>query len=608
MLNKPCTRSLTAAAGLMVALALVACSTPGPGATPAGPPGPIASTPRVTAASTAHPLATQAALRILAEGGTAIDATVAAQMVLGLVEPQSSGIGGGLLMMVWDAQGKRLRSYDGLASAPARSTKALRTDVDGRTLPLNEVARGGRSVGVPGAMMALELAHRQHGRLPWAQLFEPAIALATQGYPLAPYARDILARDKGAVEHPEFRHDHFDNQGEPHPAGTLMRNPAYAQTLRALASQGVTRFWREGGAQRLVAAAQRGAHPSLMTVEDVLSYKAVEHEPVCAPVRVFRVCMFGPPSFGGVATLQMLALLAERHPNTSVASLQDPGFWHLYAEAGRLAQADRRHHVGDPAFVAVPVAELLAAPYLRQRAALIDPQRAAAMVRHGSPGQGPLTQNQPQQSSPQHPQNQPQSQVQSQPEPDSAVASSADQTSQIVIVDAAGNVASTTTTINLNFGSRLRVDGYVLNNALTNFGPASETARPLANQMAAGKRPVTSMAPLVVFDAAGQPVLAGGSAGGGQIVDYIARALIEMLWLGRSPHEALAGGHVTTALAPRIQLEAGTAKAALAAPLRERGHDVVVEPTLSGAGFIKRVNGGWIGAADPRRDGVALGR
>lgn len=600
MLNKPCTRSLTAAAALMVAFALVACSTPGPGATPAGPPGPIASTPRVTAASTAHPLATQAALRILAEGGTAIDATVAAQMVLGLVEPQSSGIGGGLLMMVWDAQGKRLRSYDGLASAPERSTSALRIDTDGRMLPLNEVSRGGRSVGVPGAMMALELAHRQHGRLPWAQLFEPAIALATQGYPLAPYAREILARDKGAAEHPEFRHDHFDSQGEAHPAGTLMRNPAYAQTLRAMASQGVPGFWRDGGAQRLVAAAQRGAHSSLMTVQDVLSYKATEHDPVCEPVRVFKVCMFGPPSFGGVATLQMLAMLAERHPNTSVASLQDPAFWHMYAEAGRLAQADRRFHVGDPAFVAVPVAELLTAPYLRQRAALIDPQRAAATVRHGNPGQGPLTQDQPQQHS--------QSQPQSQPEPDPAIAASADQTSQIVIVDAAGNVASTTTTINLNFGSRLRVDGYVLNNALTNFGPASETARPLANQMAPGKRPVTSMAPLVVFDAAGQPVLAGGSAGGGQIVDYIARALIEMLWLDRSPHEALAGGHVTTALAPRIQLEAGTAKAALAAPLRERGHDVVVEPTLSGAGFIKRVNGGWIGAADPRRDGVALGR
>lgn len=576
--------SLRISFGVALVALLAACTTK-----PLGAPAPVASTPRQTVAITAHPLATEAAMKILADGGSALDATIAAQMVLGLVESQSSGIGGGLLMLVWDASQQRLRSYDGLAAAPARTTASLRTDTDGRTLPLQDVARGGRSVGVPGALMALELAHRQHGRLPWAQLFEPAIQLATQGYPLAPYARGILARDPGAVEHPEFRHDHFDAQGQAHPAGTLLRNPAYAATLRAVATAGVDRFWREGGAARLVAAAQRGPRPSLMTEQDILAYRAIEREPVCAPTRSFKVCTLGPPSFGGLAVLQTLPMVAQHSPQPAVQSLDnpaDPTFWHLFVEAGRLAQADRRHHVGDPDHVAVPTAALTAAPYLRQRASLIDPQRAATTVRHGNPA--PIA-------------------VSQAVDADSG-STSADQTSQIVVVDAQGQMVSTTTTINLNFGSRLRVDGYVLNNALTNFGPAPQSGRVLANQMAPHKRPVTSMAPVVVFDAAGQPVVAGGSAGGGQIVDYIARALIEMLWLNRTPAEVLAAGHVTTALAPRVQLEADTPRAAMADALRALGHDVVVEPTVSGAGFIKRVPGGWIGAADPRRDGSALGR
>lgn len=575
-----------AAAVTVLALALALAM---PGCTVAPPPpqgptvGPVADTPRSVAASTAHPLATQAALQMLAEGGSAIDATVAAQMVLGLVEPQSSGLGGGSLLLVWDAGSRRLRSYDGLAAAPARATASLRTDVDGRLLPADSVARGGRSVGVPGTLAVLEQAHRQHGRLPWARLFQPAIDRAEQGYPMAPYARSILAQDPGARAHAEFKADLFDAQGQPHPAGTRLTNPAYAQTLRDVARLGVDGFWRSGAAARLVAAAQRGPHPSLMTEADVLGYRAAERAPLCAPVRVWTVCMPGPPSFGGVAVLQMLQMLDLAADPVTPASLDDAAFWHRYAEAGRLAQADRRHYVGDPDHVAVPLATLLAPPYVRQRAALIDPQRAAPVVRPGSPSTPAIS---------------------ALGDADTA----GDQTSQIVVVDAHGGIASTTTTINLNFGARLRVDGYVLNNALTNFGPAPERGQVQPNQMAPGKRPVTSMAPVIVFDAQGRPVVAGGSAGGGQIVDYIARALVELLWLDRRPDELLAAGHVTTALAPRIQLEAGTARAALAPALRQRGHDVAVEPTVSGAGFLKRVPGGWIGAADPRRDGVALGR
>ena len=569
----------------LVCVVLAGCTLPTPPAiAPRAETRPIATTPQPVAASTAHPLATQAALQMLAEGGSAIDATVAAQMVLGLVEPQSSGIGGGSLLMVWDATVRQLRSYDGLAAAPARTTASLRTDADGRLLPADQVARGGRSVGVPGTLAVMEQAHHQHGRLPWARLFQPAIALAEQGYPMAAYARGILAQDPGAKAHAAFRADLYAADGQPHPVGTVLRNPAYADTLRQVAAKGVAAFWRDGAAARLVAAAQRGAHPGFITEADVTGYQPRERAPLCAPVRVWTVCLPGPPSFGGVAVLQMLQLLDLGAGPVTGATLDDAAFWHRYAEVGRLAQADRRQYVGDPDHVAVPVATLLAPAYLRQRAALIDPRRAAPTVRSGSPLPPAVSR---------------------QADADTAAA---EQTSQIVVVDAQGSIASTTTTINLNFGARLRVDGYVLNNALTNFGPAPERGQTLANQMAPGKRPVTSMAPVIVFDAQGQPVVAGGSAGGGQIVDYIARALLELLWLDRRPDEVLAAGHVTTALAPRIQLEAGTHRAALAGALRERGHEVVVEPTVSGAGFLKRVPGGWIGAADPRRDGVALGR
>ncbi len=584
------TRFLCGRGFVVLALLLGACA----GAPPlprSQPPQPVDRVAQPSAAATAHPLATQAALQMLAEGGHAIDGVIAAQMVLGLVEPQSSGLGGGSLLLLWDEAAQRLHSHDGLAAAPARATASLRTDVDGRLLPADEVARGGRSVGVPGTLAVLEQVHRRHGRLPWARLFEPAIRLATEGFPVAPYVHGILARDPGARLHPEFRADWYDEQGRVRPVGSVLHNAAYAQTLRQLASLGVDGFWRSGGAQRLVAAAARGAQPTLMQADDVLNYRAVEREPLCAPVRVWKVCVTGPPSFGGIAVLQILKTLDLRAGDAiDAAALDSAAFWHLYAEAGRLAQADRRQWVGDPDQVSVPAAGLVADDYLRHRAALIDPARAMPAVGPGQPAAAGLGLGQV---------------------PDLASEAAA-QTSQIVVADAAGNVVTATTTINLNFGARLRVDGYVLNNALTNFGPAPLRGQTIANQMAPLKRPVTSMAPVIVFDPRGRVLLAGGSAGGGPIVDYISRNLIELLWLGRSPAQALAGGHVSTASAPTIQLEAGTPRAALAAPLHEMGHPVAVEPLPSGAGFLRRVDGsrggGWLGAADPRRDGVALGQ
>jgi gamma-glutamyltranspeptidase/glutathione hydrolase len=531
-------------------------------------------------AATANPLATRAALKMLDLGGSPIDAAIAAQMVLGLVEAQSSGIGGGTLLMYWDAAQKKLTSFDGLAKAPARATASLRTDTDGRLLDSAPSQRGGRTVGVPGTLAVLKMAHERYGTLPWRALFEPAIALAEGGFPLAPYMHALLSANDAAANHPEMVPLYFGKDGQVLPIGTLIRNPEYANTLRRIANSGAD-GWLDGGhAEEIVTAAQRGFRPTLMTARDLREYRAVEREPVCAPFLVYTVCTMAPPSFGGLFVLQVLQMVELNARGRF--DFDDPAFVHLYAEAGKLAQADRRRYVGDPDFVKVPVRELASIDYAHVRAAQIDRTRANPDAQPGVP-------------------------VTMTASPAADVATPLAMTSQIAIADRAGNALSVTTTINLNFGSRLMAGGYVLNNALTNFSAAPKPGETIANQMAPGKRPVTSMAPTIVFDRDGRPVVVGGSAGGGPIVDYIAASLIEMLANGRTPAEALARGHVTTATQGKVQLEKGTAATALAAPLRALGHNVEETALLSGLGFLKREGGGWIGAADPRRDGVALG-
>jgi gamma-glutamyltranspeptidase/glutathione hydrolase len=539
-----------------------------------------AESPRPQIAATAHPVATKAALAMLDKGGTPIDAAIAAQMVLGLVEPQSSGIGGGTLVMHWDAAARKLTAFDGLAAAPARATASLRTDTDGTLLPGEPLQRGGRAMGVPGTVAVLAMAHGRHGKLAWRELFEPAIEIAERGFPMPRYMHGILLQPDGAKNHPEMRPLFFGEDGKPLPVGATIRNPAYAQTMRRLAIGGPQAFLDGGGAKAIVAAAQRGYRPTLMTEEDLRNYRAVERDPVCAPFLAYRVCTMAPPSFGGLVVLQVLQMVEARAAGRF--DFDDPAFVHLYAEAGRLAQADRRQYVGDPDFVRVPVAALADPAYARRRALAIDPGSAAKTVSPGVVSDTLVS--------------------------DTAldtVPDAADTTSQIAIADRAGNAVSITTTINLNFGARLMADGFVLNNALTNFAAAPRPGETSPNRMAPGKRPVTSMAPTIVFDKDGVPVVVGGSAGGGPIVDYIAASLIEMLANDRTPAQALARGHVTTANPGKLQLEQGTAAAALAPALSARGHTVETVPLLSGLGFIRRTPAGWIGAADPRRDGTA---
>jgi len=571
---------------------LGACATQTPPSQQAQPsvwaPRPVATVPAQQAAVTAHPLATQAAMRMLELGGAPIDAAIAAQMVLGLVEPQSSGIGGGSLIMYWDAASAKLTSYDGLAAAPASVTAALNIDVDGGVLKYDDVQRGGRTVGVPGTLAVLKQVHERYGKLPWGALFDPAIELAEVGFAMPAYLHTVLSSATAAKDHPDMVALYFGADGKVLPVGATLTHPAYAVTLRRVAARGPAALWEDGAGSALVASAQRGFRPSLMVEADLAAYRSEPRDPLCAPFLVYSVCAMGPSSFGGVMVLQMLQML-EARPLTGQEGLRfsfdDPEFVHFYAEAGRLAQADRQQYVGDPSFVRVPTAALLAPDYVRQRSRLINPERMTNDVKAGVVSVAMVA-------------------SELMPAPPSEAA---DATSQLAIVDAAGNALSMTTTTNLNFGSRLMVGGFVLNNAMTNFSTAPRASQPAPNRMQAGKRPVTSMAPTIVFDRSGKPVVVGGSAGGGQIVDYISASLVEMLANQRSPADALARGHVSTAVRGKLQLEKGSGAATQAAALAAKGHELDVVPMTSGLGFLMRRDKGWLGAADPRRDGVALG-
>lgn len=417
-------------------------------------------------------------------------------------------------------------------------------------------------------------------------MFAPAIELAESGYPMAAYMHGILSTPTAAAEHPDMRPFFFLADGRPQPTGSNIKNPAYAATLRRIAADGPTAAWGQDGADFL-AAAKRGSRPSMITAVDLASYRAEARDSICAPFLVYSVCSMAPPSFGGVVVLQILQMLEARPtPITSAKrfDFDDAEFVHFFAESGRLAQADRLHYVGDPAFTNVPTRALVAREYVHARARSIA---AARMTRELAPGN---FENKAAALS------------------EAAEAHSADATSQIAIVDRHGNSLAMTTTNNLNFGSRLMANGAVLNNAMTNFTAAPRPGQAAPNRMQAGKRPVTSMAPTMVFDRAGRPVVVGGSAGGGQIVDYVSQALVEMLANDRTPAEALARGHVSTAIRGKLQLEQGTPAALHAEALRAKAHDVDVLPMTSGLGFLMRRGEGWIGAADPRRDGVALGR
>ena len=535
----------------------------------------------------AHPLAAGAGLAILREGGAAIDAAVAVQMVLTLVEPQSSGIGGDALILHWDAAERRIVAVDGRETAPAAVTPALFLR-NGDPMSMSDAIVGGRAVGVPGTVAALEAAHRQHGKLPWARLFEPAIALAEGGFAVSPrLAREIGRDGRRLAEDPVARAYFFDARGQPLAAGHMLRNPALAATLRAIAAQGAAAVHR-GPIASDIAATVRGhpTNPGLMTVDDLAAYEPRLREAVCTAYRVHRVCGFPPPSSGGVAIGQILGVLEHFDmPRFAPLSLDAA---HLIVEAGRLAFADRAVYLADSDHVRVPVRGLLDRGYITARAQLVDRLRAMpALPRAGNPPWREAAAHAPQEEQLEH------------------------GTSHIAIVDEAGNAVSMTTTIEAVFGAQVMVRGFVLNNELTDFAFRPEVdGRPVANAVGPGKRPRSSMSPTLVFDAEGRLSFIVGSPGGARIIGYVAQTLVGLLDWNLSPQAAIDLPHVLT-LGATVELEAETPIAALAPALEAMGHRVMIGTLGSGLQAIRiRRDGAAVaidGGADRRQEGAAVG-
>ncbi|OGA69111.1 MAG: gamma-glutamyltransferase [Betaproteobacteria bacterium RIFCSPLOWO2_12_FULL_65_14] len=518
-----------------------------------------AQTARQFMVAAAHPLAVDAGYAVLKSGGSAVDAAVAVQMVLGLVEPESSGIGGGAFMLYWAQSEKRLRSYDGRETAPAAARPDRFLASDARPIAFVD-ALGGRSVGVPGVLRMLELAHKRHGKLRWAELFQYAIFAAEEGFAMPAQLHERLASERLLRADPGARRIFYDADGNAKPAGARLVNPEYGATLRTIATRGADALYNGEIARDIVQAVRAHAKPGDLSEEDLAAYRALERAPVCGPYRGWRVCSMGPPSSGGIAVLQMLGILervaferAARHSHAAV---------HLFTEAGRLAYADRARYAGDPDFVQVPVARLLDGKYLDERARRIGERS----MRQALPGDFEAG------------------------------------TSHFSIVDASGNAVAMTTTIESTFGSRIMVRGFLLNNQLTDFDfrPGG------ANEVAPRKRPRSSMAPTVVFEGDGQVRLLVGSPGGPNIINYVARALVATLDWGFDVQSAIALPNFGSRNGPTL-LESGTVYETLRADLESRNHVVESPPLPSGLHAIERVPGGWRGGADPRREGAARG-
>jgi gamma-glutamyltranspeptidase/glutathione hydrolase len=533
-------------------------------------------------AATNNPHGTEAARAILARGGSAADAAIAAQLVLGLTEPQSSGLGGGAFVLFWDAESQRLRFYDGRETAPAGVDRDYFLNDSGEPEDFLGAVIGGHAVGVPGVVKLMALLHERHGRLPWAALFEPAIRLAEEGFPLSPRLHTLLTRTPRVAVNDAISRYFFQADGTPKPVGTRLRNPDYAATLRLLAEQGEAVFYQGEIGRDIVRAVRSNPNrPGPLALTDLAGYRAVERTPICAPYRRYRVCGAPPPSSGGTTVLAILGMLQRFSPEQLT-----PGtgrFEHLFVEASRLAFADRNTWVADPGFAEVPTAALVDRAYLARRAGLIDPQRAAPEVHAGSPAELGVGA--------------------------AATAGSPELvgTSHISLVDAEGNALSMTTSIETAFGSRLLVRGFLLNNQLTDFSftPTDARGAPVANRIEPFKRPRSSMAPTMVFRD-NEPVLLLGSPGGSRIIPYVAKPLVLALDGHMPLDKAIASPHIT-ALGAGVELEEAHSSTTLQGALEALGHTVRLTPQTSGLNGIRREGEGWVGAVDPRREGTAAG-
>ncbi len=533
--------------------------------------------------SAANPLAARAALAVLKEGGSAVDAAITAQLVLNLVEPQSSGIGGGAFMLYLNAGARELTTYGGRETAPKGISPDVFEALAGSRKGFFAAVGSGASVGVPGLLRLLERAYKKHGKLPWKRLFAPAIALSENGFKMSPRLNGLLARFPKLADKPRLRALYYGADGKPKPVGSLIVNAEFAATLRLIADKGADAFYRGPLAAKIVAATRRPPEPlGTLSLTDLAAYQAYVRDPVCGPYRGYKVCGFGPPSSGGMTVIQILGIL-ERFDLKALGP-NSPRGAHLLAEAGSLAFADRNRYIADPDFVFVPVRGLLNRDYIAKRSRLIGAKPVLGKTKPGDPP-GKRTRLWGDGTSPELP-----------------------STSQISVVDGDGNAVSMTTSIEFAFGSRRMVGGFLLNNQLTDFSFRTEKdGRPVANRVEPGKRPRSSMAPTMVFDKDGKLVLVVGSPGGSRIIGFVARTIVAVLDWGLDIQAAINLGHLQSRNQGRVEIEKGTAAEALAGPLRKLGHKVRVTAMHSGLHGIQITKSGLLGGADPRREGVALG-
>ncbi|AZG45309.1 gamma-glutamyltransferase family protein [Gordonia insulae] len=563
------------------------------------------------AAATANPLATRAACEVLRDGGTAADALVAAQMVLGLVEPQSSGIGGGAFALYYDAASHTVRAFDGRETAPSAATEDYLRFISAadRRAPIPDARASGRSIGVPGALRMLEMVQQEYGNQPWRSLFDPAIELSDNGFDISPRLAAAIADAAGPLSVDDDARGYFLNPDRsPKGAGTRLTNPAYAKTLGAIATDGAQAFYTGPLADAIVAtagASTGGMTPSLMTAEDLAAYRAIERDPVSTTYRGTRILAMPGPSSGGITVAATMGILSNFDlPSMGPTALDldggrpNPAAVHLVNEAERLAYADRDKYIADPDYVPLPgkgVATLLDPAYLAQRAALITPDRSLGEAQAGNLGDVPLGSDPGREHG----------------------------TSHITVADEYGNVASMTTTVESAFGSYHMVDGFILNNQLTDFSaePRDESGALLANRVSPGKRPRSSMAPTLVMQpgTAGRPdtvIGALGSPGGSVIIQFVVKTLVGLLDWELDPQQAVSMidfGSANTPVSnvggehPLVDTADDGARDPLVTGLRSRGEQVSVDDQSSGLSALWRDTSGWIGGADPRREGAVMG-
>lgn len=533
----------------------------------------------------ANPHAAEAGAQIMAQGGSAADAAIATALVLNLVEPQSAGIGGGGFMLVWDDARQKLRAFDGRETAPGGVDRRLFYDAAGKKKGFMEAVVGGASVGVPGMLRMFELVHAEYGRLPWSALFQPAIRLAEAGFAVSPRLHTLLDRDQHLRQVPQARALFYTEDGAPKAIGSLLVNAPLAAVLRRIASEGANAFYTGAIAADIVATVRNApGNPGGMTLEDLAGYRAKERDPVCAPYRAYRVCSMPPPS-SAVNMLQALGILA--HYEIAQYAPLSPEAVHLISQAERLGYADRDFYVADPDHVQVPFGGLTDRGYLAGRARLVDPARGS--LQPAAPGEPPTKHGALDRFG--H---------------DSAI--ELPSTTHVSVVDAQRNAVAMTVTIENVFGAKQMTHGFLLNNQLTDFSSeAEENGRAVANRIEPGKRPRSSMAPTVVFNGDGSLRLVVGSPGGSRILGYVAQSIIGVLDWNLDIQQAISLPHVLDRNTG-LELEQDTAAAGLAETMRARGHKVSVLELNSGLQGIELRDGGLIGGADPRREGVVVGR